>query len=50
MTTIDDSLTRSDATVDATGDGVTRYPVFIDNRGSLRVDINLTSQDQQEGQ
>ncbi len=48
LTTTNDSLTCSDATVDATGDGVSQFPVTIDDNGSVRVDINLLSQDQQE--
>jgi len=50
LSTADDSIECSDATVDATGDGVAQYPVTIDDNGSLRVDINLISQDQQDGQ
>ncbi len=52
LTSADDSITCSDATADATGvgDGVIQYPVKVDSNGSVRVDINLLSQQTEEGQ
>jgi len=51
LSTTDESTTCSTATADATGvgDGVTQYPVAVDNNGSVRVDINLLSQQTEEG-
>ncbi len=48
LTTTKDSIRCSDVAVDATGDGVSQFPVIVDDNGSVRVDINLLSQKQQE--
>jgi len=52
LTSADDSTSCSATTADATGvgDGVIRYPVIVDSNGSVRVDINLLSQQTEEGQ
>jgi len=52
LVSADDSTVCSDATADSTGvgDGVTQYPVVVDSNGSVRVDINLISQQTEDGQ